>query len=368
MICRRILFLLTCALASASVYAQENLAVFLHPDKFYKKYFPNLKIKTVPLDTSYIKSYPNYLSVGVHVLSPALSSTISPRNSSSEGNTAADVKFRTSIADIIGFSANYRFVSIGFALLLKQGLQKHDDYAPSSYRTATIKYNNPVYTVQFKYLRFKGLTDINGVGNQPIVKRPDIVNREFQLEGVYNFDWKRYSYVAPLSYSQHQVKSRAGVLIKGGMYFKKFSGDSALVGQEKRLFYEDFGDVTAIQTFSIKLAPGAGGNMVLYRRFCLSMVVFTSFDFYFYKYHSITDEVFRRRGSLVFALDGYVSLGYQSKRFYVGLRYETDRRDAALQGIRMNIANAYTGLEVGYRFNTPKFVKKVYKKTMPPGM
>jgi Domain of unknown function (DUF4421) len=368
MICSRILLLLTaCLLASSSVYAQENLAVFLHPDKFYKKYFPNLKIKTIPLDTAYIKSYPNYLTVGVHVLSPALSSTISSRKSSLEGDTG-DVKFKTSIADIIGFSVNYRFVSIGFALLLKQGLQKHDDYAPSSYRTATIKYNSPVYTFQFKYLKFEGLTDINGSGNQPIVKRPDIVNKEFQLDAIYNFDWKRYSYLAPLSYSQHQVKSRAGVLLKGGVYFKRMSGDSALIGEEKRRFYSDFGDAKSMQTFSIKLAPGAGGNLVFYRRFCLSMAVFTSFDLCFYRYSNNTGEVFSRGESLVFALDGYVSLGYQSKRFYAGLRYETDRRNAALRDIKMNVANAYTGLEFGYRFNTPKFVKKVYKKTMPPGM
>jgi len=349
------------------LYGQENLKVFLHPDKFYKKYFPNLKIKRIPLDTTYIKVYPNYLTVGLHVLSPALSSTISTTNSlATVINT--DVKFRTSVADIIGFSANYRFVSVGFALLLKQGLQKHNDYAPSAYRTLTIKYNNPAYSFQFKYLRLRGFTDINGVGGQPLVKRPDIVNREYQFESVYNFDWKRYSYLAPLSFSQRQVKSRGGILLKGGLYYKSLSGDSSLIEQGKRPYYEKFGDNKEIQAFSIKLAPGLGGNLILYKNICLSMAFFTSFDFYFYRYISTMDEVSDRRESVVFSLDGYVSLGYHSKRFYAGLRYETDRRDAALHGIKANIANAYTGLEFGYRFNTPRVMKKFYKKTMPPGM
>ncbi len=355
------------AASFTSSYGQENLKVFLHPDKFYKKYFPNLKIKRVPLDTNYIKIYPNYLTVGIHVLSPALYSTISPRNSAAIGN-GADVKFRTSVADIIGFSANYRFVSVGFALLLKHGLQKHNDYAPSVYRTLTIKYNNPAYSFQFKYLKLKGFTDINGTGNQPLAKRPDIVNREYQFESIYNFDWRRYSYLAPLVFSQRQIKSRAGVLLKGGLYYKRLSGDSSLVEQEKRQYYEGFGDNKGIQTFSIKLAPGLGGNLILYKHICLSMALFTSFDLYFYRYINSMDEVSTRRESVVFALDGYVSLGYQSKRFYGGLRFETDRRDAALRYIKMNIVNAYTGLELGYRFNAPRAMKKFYKKTMPPGM
>src|SRR6187551_3557857 len=188
MICNRnFLFVLICSICSTtSVYGQENLKVFLHPDKFYKKYFPNLKIKRIQLDTNYIKVYPNYLTTGVHILSPALYSTIRPKNVASIGSNA-DLKFRTSVADIIGFSANYRFVSIGFALLLKQGLQKHNDYAPSAYRTLTIKYNNPAYSFQFKYLKLKGFTETNGIGGQPLVKRPDIVNREYQFESIYNF-------------------------------------------------------------------------------------------------------------------------------------------------------------------------------------
>jgi hypothetical protein len=358
-----LLYLSACCTASA----QENLKVFLHPDKFYRKYFPNLKVKRIPLDTNYIKIYPNYLSVGVHVFSPALYSTISPEHSSLVGNSA-DLKFRTSVADIIAFSTNYRFVSAGFALLLKQGLQKHNDYAPSSYRTFTLKYNNSRFSFQFKYLKLKGFTDTNTTVNQLVSKRPDIINKEYQFEAVYNFGWRKYSYLAPLIFSQRQVKSRASFLLKTGLYYKRFSGDSALISSDRRIYYTDFNDNRGIQTFSVKLAPGAGGNLILYRRIFLSMALFTSFDLYFYRYIDGIGEITDRRQSIVFALDGYVSVGYQSKRFYVGLRFETDSRNAALQGISMNTMNAYTGLEFGYRFDAPRIMKKFYKKTMPPGM
>ncbi len=366
--CRNGFFLFLLILCfHAPVYGQEDLKVFLHPDKFYKKYFPNLKIKRVPLDTNYIRVYPNYFTVGVHLLSPALTTTIAPKNSYTFGNLT-DAKFKTSIADIIGFSANYRFVSIGFALLLKSGLQKHSDYAPSAYRTLTVKYNNAKYVMQFKYLRAKGFTDVVGFGNSSIYKRPDILNKEFQFEGIYNFDWKRYSYVAPLIFSQRQIKTRVGILLKGGFYYKKFGGDSSLIDKGKQLYYQNFDDTKAIQTFSVKLAPGVGGNFVMYKSVILSMAIFPSFDIYFYRYMNDAGAYSDKRRSAVFSIDGFVSLGYQSKRFYAGLRFEADRRDAALRGINMNIINAYTGLEVGYRFDVPHIIKKVYRKTMPPGM
>lgn len=344
---------------------KEDLKVFLHPDKFYKKYFPHLKIKHVPVDTAYIKSYPNYFTVGIHLLSPALYLTINPKNSS--GGANATTKFRTSVADVIGFSASYRKVSAGFAFQLNQGLQKHNDYAPSSYHTATIKYNSPAYSLQFRYLKLKGFTDINTQSNQPY-KRPDIATKEYQFEGVYNFNWKKYSYLAPLTFSQRQIKSHAGVLLKGGVYYRRLSGDSALIANTKRGFYENFKDDRGVQTSSIKFAPGVGGNLVFYKRIYFSAAVFPSFDLYFYRYFNNLDEPSARKTKFVFSMDGHASLGYQSKTIYAGLRYEIDSRNALLNVITMRIINSYLGFEFGYRFDAPRIVKKFYKKTMPPGM
>lgn len=342
---------------------KENLEVFLHPDKFYKKYLPGLEIKRIPLDTAYIKSYPNYLSAGIFVLSPALYSNISTRNSTPPGIDAS-VNFRTSVANIIGFSASYRFVSVGFALLLNHGLQKYQSYASSSYRTATIEYNNPVYSLRFRYLRLKGFTDIN---DSPIRKRPDILNKEFHFEGIYNFGWKRYSYMAPLTFSQRQVRSRAGFLLKGGFYYKLFSGDSALIASHDQSYYDEFADTGGIRTFSIKLAPGLGGNFVLRKRIYIGVAAFASADLYFYKYLEGL-EISTTRRSLLFAVDGYASLGYQSERLYAGLKFIMDTGSARLQGIKTSTINTYAGLEFGYRFDAPGPLKKFYKKTMPPGM
>lgn len=344
---------------------KDDLKVFLHPDKFYKKYFPHLRLKRVPVDTSYIKTYPNYLSVGAHVLSPALYLTISPNNFPGVNN--AVLKFRTNVADILGFSASYRNVSAGFALLLNKGLQKHDDYAPSSYHTATIKYNSPIYSLQFKYLKLRGFTDIN-TDNLPYSQRTDMVTKEYNFDGVYNFHWKKYSYLAPLTFAQRQVKSHAGFLIKAGVYYKKLSSDYALIGQSKQAYYSGFNDSKGIQTFSIKVAPGVGGNLVFYKRIYLAAAVFPSLNLYFYRYFDSDNEVSGREHTFAFSVDGYASIGYQSQRIYAGLRYEIDGRKIGLDVLTMHLINSYLGLEFGYRFDAPRLIKRFYKKTMPPGM
>ena len=370
-------FMLLCGmfLLPGTVHAQDENNkekkrenVFLHPKKFYKKYFPRLKIKSDPPDSAYIKMYPNYLSVSAYVLSPEIGMDFGPGNTHANGA----LKLRTSIGDILGFSANYRLVGAGFAFLLNSGASSQDVYAKSRYRTATIKYNSKSTSLQFKYLRIKGLTDIAlPAGTDPstgYIKRPDIESKEFQFEALYNPRWKKYSYIAPLTFSQRQIKSSTGFLLQTGIYYSRLSSDSTLVGPEKAEYYGNFKNVKVVKSFSIRLAPGLGSNFVFFKRYYLSVVAFPSYDLSFYKYLHDEDEKEKGKHAFVFVLEGKASLGYHSERLYGGLRIEAERRSASLHEIGMNSRYVYLGVEFGYRFNTPRIVKKVYRETMPPGM
>jgi len=349
-----------------AVAAQEN--VLLHPDKFYRKYFPHLKIKRPPLDTAYIKIYPNALSVGMHVLSPGVRLNLRPRTP----EVPASSNFRTSMGDILGFSASYRFVAAGFAFLLKSGLQKNDAYTPSAYRTATLKFLGSAYSFQFKYIRIKGFTDIGDI-NRAIDGsyrlRPDMLSKEFQFEWIYNANWKRYSYAAPITFAQRQVRSQVGFLFKAGAFYNQVSGDSALITQTQQPYYDPaFANVTALRRVMVEAGPGVGGNLVLRRRFFVSFVVFPSVNLYFYKYLETPQQKTRARQAFVFRPEGRASIGYQSPRIYGGLRFEYDWSSAALQFITLATANRYIGFDLGYRFAAPRAMKKFYRKTMPPGM
>ena len=347
-----------------AIAQKEN--VFLHPKLFYKKFFPKLKIKPDAYDTLYIKSHPNYLSVSVHVLSPSIKLKITSSPVSSGGTTS----FRTNIPDIAGLSVSYRFISAGFAFLLNTGMQANKDYAPSAYRTATIRYTARGNYFQYKYVRFKGLTDVSPATKVsfPYVKRPDIVSKEFQFEGLHNPNWKKYLYTGAFTFSERQLKSYGGFLLKGGVYFTEIKGDSALIAPNKQEYYHNFSQVRIIRSIAFRFSPGVGGNFVFHKRYCVSIAVFPSLDLYFYKYLERPDEKAKGNDALVFGLSPKASFGYQSKRLYAGIRYESEWKNADLRSIHTKTVSTYLGIEFGYRFNTPSIVRKVYKDTMPPGM
>lgn len=366
MINYRIFILLSGIIAASTVvsevYAQEN--VLLHPDKFYRKYFPHMRIKRDPPDSLYVKLYTNYLSADAHMLLPAIYMNITSRES------GASLKFKTNINDVIGFNVSYRNVNAGFAFLTKPLMLKRPGYAPTSYHTATVNYNGTLYSFQFKYLKLLGMTDTNtpGENNDPYTKRSDISLKEFHFESLLNFSWRKYAYHAPLDFSQRQIKSRGGFLVKAGVYYSELLSDSNLVSKGQQQHFENFNDTRGIRRFSVRLAPGLGGTQVFKKRFYVAAAFFLCNDLYFYRYVNSDNTTTSKKERFVWGLDGYASVGFQSKRFYAGLKYEVNGSQAMLQGIQLNIFYSYVGVTLGYRFNTPTVVRKFYKKTMPPGM
>jgi hypothetical protein len=350
------------------VFAQ-NENVFLHPQKFYKKYMPNLRIKKDLPDSTYIRLYPNYLSASVHLRSPSMKFEMTPRS----GLPGGGVSFRTSIADIVGANVSYRYISAGFAFVLNTGMQLNSTYERSRYRTATIKYNKGGFAFQYKYIRVKGLTDVyTSSGRESsieYIKRPDIVSKEFQFEGTLNPAWRKYSFMAPFTFSERQIKSFGGLLFKTGLYYSQMSGDSSLIHHSKLAYYRgELSSVNVIRSLSLRLAPGAGANVVIKERCYASLAVFPSWDIYFYKYLENPNQKVMGSQTLAFAFEGNASIGYQSKRLYAGVRYEIENNTVVLQGFNSKKIYASLGFEIGYRFNAPRVVKNVYKKTMPPGM
>ena len=349
----------------------EGLEVFLQPKKFYKKFFPNLRIKKPAFDSTYIKTYPNYLTTGAHLILPTINLDIQSQSSVEDASKATS-NFRTNIGSILAFNVGYRFIGAGFAMVLSSSGSGKEDYASTSFRTATIKYNGAAYYLQFKYMRTIGFTDVNSFNSSdpgvPYTKRDDLRSKEFQFEGMYNFAWKKYSYYASIDYTQRQLKSSFGPLLKAGAYYNELSANANLLTPKQRQYFEEFEDIKMIRSTSFKLAPGIGANLVLLRKLYLSAAAFMPYNIYIYNYFNEAGDRVEKGASIALVIDGNVSLGYQSERIYAGVRYQADSKQLKMNTIIMNTKFSYFGFDIGYRFKAPKIVKKIYKDTMPPGM
>ena len=186
---------------------------------------------------------------------------------------------------------------------------------------------------------------------------------------MYNFHWKKYSYIAPLTFAQRQIKSHAGFLLRAGVYYDQITGDSTLINDRQKLYYNGFDDVRVLRSLSVRLAPGLGANLLLFKNLYVSFVGFTSYDLYLYKYLTDIDEPgVAGKQTFAWVFDGKTSIGYHTERFYAGLRFEVEHRTADLYNLSIQKNYTYTGIELGYRFDAPGVIRKFYRKTMPPGM
>jgi len=356
-------FFITTAFAQKK---REN--VFLHPDKFYAKYFPNLKIKYNPSDSTYIKTYPkNYMTVALHLLAPKIYADLEPYNA-----LQASSNLRTNINTITGLSFSYRHVTAGFALSLLPPVGDSPDFTHTRYRTATIKYKSPIYILTFKFMKIKGMTDVNAFNSlnpeQQTVPRADITIKEYQFEGIYNFSWKKYSYLATLDYTESQIKSRLGVMFKAGIYNQQLYSDTNLLSVPQRPYFEELNGISKMIGYNIKLSPGVGGNLVIKKHFYASFSIFSPLNLYVNRLYTMDENIVHKETSLQWVLDGSVSVGYYTDLFYTALRCEVDGRTAPLQTFTYTSVYNYIGLDIGYRFVAPRVIKKFYKDTMPPGM
>ena len=344
------LFIVAALLSSVSAHGQTKK----------KKYQP---------DRNYIESYPSYLSLGIFTINPTINYKFNAElKEVKDKNFNSD--FRANISNILGLTFGYRGINIAFGFKVASKDQQNMQYAKSSYSSLVIRLRHPVYYLLFRYSSVKGLTDFNTANHNPAdttskyLRRGDIGSTDYQFEGIYNFSWKKYSYTAPLTFLQRQIKSHVGILLKSGLSYSELSADSAIVSARQKPYYEELNDVRRLSGISIKVAPGVGGNLIFFKRMYLSTAFFIAYDLYLYKYTRFSDGSSKDGQSFVVVFDGRASLGYQSERFYIGLRYEGDSRGAKIDHVRITTQYSYVGFEVGYRFKAPGFLKKGYDKIL----
>jgi len=307
------------------------------------------------------------MTVALHVLSPKIYTNIEPVNYS-----GASSNFRTNIKTITGLSFSYRHVTAGFALSLLPPIGDSPDYIRTKYHTATIKYKSPIYILTFRYMKIKGVTDINSFNAQysfqKNIQRPDISLKEYEFEAIYNFNWKKYSYLSTIDYTESQIKSHLGFMLKVGIYNQQLYSDTNLFSAPQRPYFDAVHSISKMVGYTFKISPGIGGNIVVKKNFYAAFSFFSPISLYLNRLYAPDKELVQKQTSLQWLLDGSMSIGYHTNRFYTAIRCDVDGRNARLNTFTYTSVYNYLGLDIGYRFAAPKPIKKFYKATMPPGM
>ncbi|MGN6645578.1 MAG: DUF4421 domain-containing protein [Cytophaga sp.] len=311
-------------------------------------------------DTNYIKSYKDYLALGIFIAAPVNTLTLTPKDS-----LIKPTEYKTNLSSVIGFTGAYKSVtaSIGFRIPVEPDLTSK--YGTTKFKAFAIGTQKTKFSVRFDYRKVAGfyngdsLIKIPG-STETYFKRSDVESRQFMVSGLYNFSWKKYSYQSSFNFSEHQLKTRVGFIMKSSISFNRLNSDSSLINLNQTATNQQ--KVQQLNYTSFLIGPGMGLNVVIAKRVYFSMMLFLSFDYVSYAFVS-NDNSKTRNESLTGFFEGRMALGYHSKRFYAGLKFVGDK--VAVQTTDYKVENLFGAvtLDVGYRFNAPGILKKVYENT-----
>ena len=324
--------------------------------------------KLVGVDTNYIMSYPQLLTFGVFTATPVMEVSIKPtdKNISSYGSD-----FLGNFSNILGFTFAYRNVAISLGFKTPVGPGKDDRKGNSAHTNLIAKIKKPWLSIIVDYRRYTGYYDNNVAGYADessqhfYYVRPDIRFKNIGANGVYNFSWKKYSYNAPLTFSERQLRTRIGFLVKAGLnYMNIRSSDSTILSRTQTSIFTSFDDIKSINAVLLKAGPGAGINLVLFKRFYFALNYFLMGNFIEYTYATEANSASRWQGNTNFYTETATCFGYNSKRLFMGITINGDINIMNVQkaSIKTNFASA--GITLGYRFNAPEFFSKAWNKTL----
>jgi|GEM_PF-2531794 len=350
----RIIFLFCLSfLTTLTLLAQEESSVNVRKSKKHA-------------DTNYVKSYKNLLSLGMYIAAPSNTLTITPKDS-----LKPPTKYKTNLSSVIGFTMAYKSISgsIGFRLPIKPNLT--NEYGTTAFKSFSIGTQQTKFSLQFDFRKVGGFYNSDSLittsatsttqASSTYFKRGDVTSKQYMVSGLYNFSWKKYSYQSSFNFSEHQLKTRIGFIMKSSLSFNRLNSDSSLITMDKSASNSE--QVQQLNYTSFLLGPGMGLNVVIAKRVYFSLMVFYSYDYVTYTFIDNNNFTKNRSNSFTAFYEGRVALGYHSKRFYAGLKVIADQ--IAVQTTDYRVGNSFgvLTLDVGYRFHAPGIIKKVYKKT-----
>lgn len=325
-----------------------------------------IKKKKPAPDTNFIMTYPRFISLGIYTASPLMQIVVDPVNNAQDKYKS---DFRGNFSDLLGFTFSYRSIYIHYAFKTPFGPSEDSRKGRSASTGITLRVRKPRITLAAEYRRYEGYYDRNATSYVPedsagyYYVRPDIHYKNIGINGIYNFSWRKFSYNAPLTFMDRQLKSRIGLLLKGGAnYTTIYSSDSTILSRAQADNFESFYGIRSIHSLLLKAGPGVGVNIVLWKRFYFSFNYFIMGNVIEYQYKTQDAGYSSWRTNANLYTETATGFGYNSKRLFAGVSFNGDINIMRIKGANIKTNFASVSITVGYRFNSPRFFEKGWKK------
>jgi hypothetical protein len=189
----------------------------------------------------------------------------------------------------------------------------------------------------------------------PLPQRPDMITKNFGLNGIYYFNRNKFSYRATYNFAEKQLKSAGSFLLAGSVNAFHLDTDSVLYGKKYEPIFGAEADVKEYSTTSISVAPGYSYTLVV-GSFFLNGSVSLGPAVHFVNY--TVNGVEAQTQKLNSFSDARIALGYNGKRFFSGVTYVSQSRYVRFNDLQLTSSSSTLRMLVGYRFREVGILKK----------
>lgn len=195
-------------------------------------------------------------------------------------------------------------------------------------------------------------------------KRPDLDAISGNFNIYYVFNNKKFSFRAPFSFTQSQIKSAGSVVI--GTYLSNFAftAESSVIDSRLNSSFKDFPSMKSGNSFSTGLSLGYAYTYVLKKKFYVSTALIPGLGTNKINLERMDSTVFTGKNDVSVKLKFTFGIGYNTDKWFLGWMLLTDNYYSSSSSTPIGISYQVSKLRffVGRRFNAKKMEDKILKK------
>jgi hypothetical protein len=316
----------------------------------------------------HILDYSDLLRIGIFTSTPTMEIKMNPTLNNLVKSSS---DFKGNFSSTFGFSIGYRGVGISYGFKLPADPASVSSMGKTAFNVLSVKIRKRPFLITLDHRKYKGFYDAYTSNfnktlpkETPYYIRPDMAVQSYSANLVCNFNWKKYSFSSHITHIDRQIKTKIGFLLKADISYIQLSSDSAFLSFNQRTAFPYFYNIHKIDAYVFKSGPGIGMNLVVFKRIYFALNLFLMSNNLLYRYIDDSDNksIWRYNSNAFF--EGGVGLGYNAKRFYIGIRAGGENNVMSLKGAKIQTSFGSVCLDIGVRLNSPKLLRKVWEKTL----
>lgn len=314
-------------------------------------------IRAQQLDTNYVKQYRHNIIINPWIGIPQYNLTVNANTDTS--NRFQDYVSNTRV--MAGVDLSYRNLSLSIGVRTPIYTNDEHQYGKSKTGSLSMRYTYKKWAFEGKYGSYSGFADATKIDsiNQVLPFRKDLNADIITLGAIYTFKAHKFSYGAAFNYSYRQIKSAWSPLFVTHIYGAKFNAHSSVLDTSFTQSFRKTNLFNRSRTIALGIAPGISGTAVFLKKCFITGILAIGADVQVNKLKKNRNRVYESTTVNPF-VDFRFAMGYNSNRFFSALTVKSENLVFDMYKFAIDHSYSLFTIEVGYRFNTPKWVSKTY--------